>query len=257
MSANPASDPDGGHVLVVGGTKGLGRVVVERFLARACRITVVARHPPADLHLAARVHHVEVDLETMAEATTVVAAAVAQAGPLRYVVFCQRYRGQGDPWQGELQVSVRATDLLIRAATDAFEVEAGVDRAIAVVSSVYAEFVGGSQPASYHVAKAGLNQLVKYYAWALGARGLRINAVMPLTYQKAESRQHYVANQPLMDLYRRIVPLGRMGTADDSANLIDFLCSGKAGFLTGQCIAVDGGVSVVWGEELARRLTGI
>lgn len=257
MSANPAGDPGACHVLVVGGTKGLGRVVVDRFLAHASRITVVSRNPPADPQLAARVHHVEVDLETIEDASPVIAAAVEHGGPLRYVVFCQRYRGQGDSWQGELQVSLRATDLLIRAATDAFEVEAGVDRAIAVVSSVYAEFVGGSQPASYHVAKAGLNQLVKYYAWALGARGLRINAVMPLTYQKAESRQHYIANQPLMDLYRRIVPLGRMGTADDSANLIDFLCSDKAGFLTGQCIAVDGGVSVVWGEELARRLTGI
>jgi len=244
-----------GHALVVGGTHGLGRVVSERFLARGCRVTVLARKVPADAALAARVAHVAVDLETLRDGAAPVAAAVAHAGPLNYLVFCQRYRGQGDPWQGELQVSLSATDLLIRAAAAQFAHDG--DRAIAVVSSVYAEFVGGSQPASYHVAKAGLNQLVKFYAWRLGPQGVRVNAVMPLTYLKQESQDHYLKNTALMDLYRRFVPLGRIGSADDSANLIDFLCSDKAAFITGQATFVDGGVSIVWPEELARGLTGI
>jgi NAD(P)-dependent dehydrogenase (short-subunit alcohol dehydrogenase family) len=244
-----------GHALVVGGTHGLGRVVSERFLGRGCRVTVIARKAPTDRALAARVSHVEVDLETLGDGAAVVAAAVEHGGPLSYLVFCQRYRGQADPWQGELQVSLRATDQLMRAAAEHFA--AVGDRAIAVVSSVYAEFVGGSQPVSYHVAKAGLNQLVKFYAWRLGQQGIRVNAIMPLTYLKQESQDHYLKNTALMDLYRRFVPLGRIGSAEDSANLIDFLCSDKAAFITGQGIFVDGGVSIVWPEELARGLTGI
>jgi NAD(P)-dependent dehydrogenase (short-subunit alcohol dehydrogenase family) len=243
------------RAVVVGGTKGLGRVVVERFLDRGCTVTVISRNPPVDRVLSARVTHVPCDLESLTNATEVAGQVDALGGAINYLVFCQRYRGEGDPWHGELQVTLTATQQLILALQSRFAT-AG-DRAVAVVSSVYASFVGGSQPASYHVAKAGLNQLVRYYAWALGQHGIRVNAVMPLTYMKQESREHYLSNAPLMDLYRRCVPLTRMGTTDDSANLIDFLCCDKSAFITGQAIYVDGGLSVVWPEELARALTGL
>ena len=60
-----------------------------------------------------------------------------------------------------------------------------------------------------------------------------------------------------MDLYKSIVPLGRIGTAEDSANLIQFLCSSAAQFISGQNIYVDGGLSLVWPETLARQLKSI
>jgi NAD(P)-dependent dehydrogenase (short-subunit alcohol dehydrogenase family) len=191
----------------------------------------------------------------MSSATDIAGQVDALGGAIHYLVFCQRYRGTGDSWNGELQVTLTATQQLILAMQSRFATVG--DRAVAVVSSVYASFVGGSQPASYHVAKAGLNQLVRYSAWTLGQQGIRVNAVMPLTYMKQESREHYLSNAPLMDLYQRCVPLKRMGTTDDSANLIDFLCCDKSAFITGQAIYVDGGLSVVWPEELARGLTGL
>jgi NAD(P)-dependent dehydrogenase (short-subunit alcohol dehydrogenase family) len=243
------------HAVVVGGTKGLGRVVAQRFLDRGCVVTVISRNPPMDHLLSERVSHVPCDLESLTNAAEVADRVRAASGAVNYVVFCQRYRGAGDPWSGELQVSLTATKHLVLALQPLFAT-AG-DRAVAVVSSVYARFVGGSQPVSYHVAKAGLNQLVRYYAWSMGKDGIRVNAVMPLTYMKDESREHYLSNAPLLDLYRRCVPLARMGTTDDSANLIDFLCSDKSAFITGQEIYVDGGLSVVWPEELARGLTSL
>ena len=60
----------------------------------------------------------------------------------------------------------------------------------------------------------------------------------------------------LMDLYRRLVPLGRLGTAQESAHAIDFLCSERASFINGQCLFLDGGVSVVWQEEVAKTFAG-
>jgi NAD(P)-dependent dehydrogenase (short-subunit alcohol dehydrogenase family) len=56
-----------------------------------------------------------------------------------------------------------------------------------------------------------------------------------------------------MALYDQLVPLRRMGDAGDSADALDFLCSKKAGFISGQCLYVDGGVSAVWPEEIAKR----
>jgi len=240
------------HVLVIGGTKGLGRVVAERFSSAGAAVTVVSRHK-SDPSPQPALSHIAADLENPNCAGDIVSRALEVAGPIRYLLFCQRYRGTGDPWRGELQVSLTATKTIIEGFADQFCPDG--DRAIGVVSSVYAEFVGGSQPVDYHVAKAGLNQLVRYYGWTLGRKGIRINAIMPLTYMKPESRDFYLANQNLLDVYNRFVPLGRLGQVEDSADLLEFLCSRKAAFINGQCIFVDGGTSVIWPEELARSFS--
>ena len=241
-----------GHVVVVGGSKGLGKAVSSRFAEQGYAVTVISRNPPA---AQARLNHVAADLETMTSSEAVVQEVLRVGGNVRYLIFCQRYRGSGDTWQGEIQVSLTATRLLINGFSDHFCQDG--DRAIGVVSSVYAEFVGGSQPESYHVAKAGLNQLVKYNAWVMARKGIRINAIMPLTYLKAESRDYYLANEALMRLYQQFVPLGTIGHAEDSVSLLEFLCSEKASFINGQAIFVDGGVSVIWPEELARSMAGL
>ncbi|HEB85973.1 MAG TPA: SDR family oxidoreductase [Gammaproteobacteria bacterium] len=241
-----------GQVVVVGGSKGLGKVISERFIARGYTVTVISRNRPSD---ELRANHVVSDLETMISSDSVVNEAVRFGGKVRYLIFCQRYRGSGDPWQGEIQVTLMATRLMVNGFSDHFCEEG--DRAICAVSSVYAEFVGGSQPDSYHVAKAGLNQLVKFNACILGRKGIRVNAIMPLTYLKAESKDFHLANSALMRLYQDFVPMRAIGSVDDSANLIEFLCSEKASFINGQAIFVDGGVSAIWPEELARSMAGI
>ena len=114
-----------------------------------------------------------------------------------------------DAWQGEIQVGLTASRLLIEGLAPHFCAEG--DRAIGLVSSVYANFVGGSQPVGYHVVKAGLNQMIRYYAWELGRQGIRANAVMPLTYIKPESRAFYHSKPDLLALYDRFVPLRRLG----------------------------------------------
>ena len=80
---------------------------------------------------------------------------------------------------------------------------------------------------------------------------------MPLTFMKPESRDFYLSDARLLEVYQRLVPLGRLGEADNSADLLDFLCSDKASFINGQCIFVDGGVSVIWPEEVARSAAGL
>lgn len=241
------------HVVIVGGSKGLGRVVADNFLARGNRVTILARSPAKEASTD-KLQQLELDLENLSTLDKLIEQTLTFGGRLRYLVFCQRYRGKDDAWAGEIQVSLTATKQLIEGFADHFQPEG--DRAIAIVSSVYAEFVGGSQPLSYHVAKAGLNQLVKYYAWTMGRKGVRVNALMPLTYLKPESQAHYLAQPDLMALYEKLVPLKRLGTAQDSANLIEFLSSDKAAFINGQAIFIDGGVSVIWPEELAKSLTG-
>ena len=250
--ALPAAAP---HAVVVGGTKGLGLVVVERFLARGFDVTVLSRNPGEKHAGIPRVHHVPVDLEALTAFDAIDTARLTAPGPIRYLVLSQRFRGVGDPWAGEIQVGLNASKILIEGCAPFFASEG--DRAIAVASSVYAQFVGGSQPVGYHVVKAGLNAMVRYYAWSLGRTGIRTNAIMPLSYVKDESRAFYQAQGELNAVYDRFVPLRRMGEAGENADAIDYLCSEKASFVNGQNLFVDGGVSVMWPEEVARSFSGL
>ncbi|MET0219527.1 MAG: SDR family oxidoreductase, partial [Tardiphaga sp.] len=208
------------HAVVVGGTRGLGRVVTERFLARGCAVSVVSRQRPDDFPDQADLRHFPADLERSDGLTGLSRQITEAGGPIRYLVLSQRFRGQGDPWAGEIQVGLTASRDLIEGFSGHFADDG--DRGIGVVSSVYAEFVGSSQPVGYHVVKGGLNAMVRHYAATLGRHGIRVNAIMPLTYLKRESRSFYEKNEKLMDVYRRLVPLGRLGTAEESADALDF-----------------------------------
>ena len=243
------------HAVVVGGTRGLGLVVVERLLSRGFDVTIISQRPSPRHAGNPRVRHLAVNLEAPDSLDGVWAKACDVAGRISYLILCQRFRGQGDPWQGEIQVGLTASRCLIEGFADHFTSTG--DRAIGVVSSVYAQFVGASQPVGYHVVKAGLNEMVRYYASTLGRRGIRVNAIMPLTYMKDESRQFYESNAGLMEMYERLVPLRRMGHAEDSANALNFLCSEQASFINGQSLLIDGGVSVVWPEEVAKNFAGL
>jgi NAD(P)-dependent dehydrogenase (short-subunit alcohol dehydrogenase family) len=145
------------HAVVVGGTKGLGAVVVERFLARGFTVTVLSRAPSDRQTGNPCIRHVAVNLENPREIEGTWLQACEPARPVRYLALCQRFRGEGNPWAGELQVGLAASRSLIEGFAPHF-CDNG-DRGVGIVSSVYAQFVGSSQPVGYHVVKAGLNAM--------------------------------------------------------------------------------------------------
>lgn len=242
------------HTLVLGGTRGIGRAFVRVLVDEGQVVSVIGRRPASEKdEQLPGVHHWAVDLVDQSRLFDMLAEIIAKNGKLSSLVFFQRFRGDGDDWVGELETSLTATKNVIDYMVDNFD-EAH-DQSIVLVSSSAGYFIAGEQPLSYHVGKAGINQMVRYYAVTLGAKGIRINAVSSGTTLKEESKHFYLENEELHNLYKSIIPLGRMGTAEELANVIAFLCSGKASFITGQNIFVDGGVSLQWHESLARQLT--
>lgn len=244
------------HMLIIGGTRGLGRVVARLAAEAGQQVSVIGRREPAEVdRKLSGVRHWVTDIQDRSALATALGSVLAEHGRLSYLVFCQRYRGSGDSWTGEIDITLDLTKSVIERVESQFATDG--DKAIVVVSSVFGDFVGAGQALSYHVAKAGLNQMMRYYAVNLGRKGVRVNGVTPFTFLKEESRDFYLKNQALHDLYRRITPLGRMATAEDSARVIAFLCSPAAGFVNGQNIYVDGGLSLVWPETLARNLQAL
>jgi NAD(P)-dependent dehydrogenase (short-subunit alcohol dehydrogenase family) len=242
------------HAVVIGGTRGLGLATVKVLARDGYRVSAIGRSIPAGA-LGEGVKFYAGDICDDVSVRAALAALVAEQGPIRYLAFTQRYRGTGDAWAGEMETTVNATRRVIEAAAPHLATDG--DRAITAVGSVYGTFVGDGQPAGYHVAKAALEQLIRHYAFAWGPRGVRANVVAPCTYLKEESRGHVESNERLMELFDKLVPLGRIGTADDTAEVIAWLSSAKAGYVTGQTITVDGGLSLVWPETPARRIAGV
>jgi NAD(P)-dependent dehydrogenase (short-subunit alcohol dehydrogenase family) len=241
------------HTVIIGGTRGLGREVARHFSAQGHKVSVIGRKAPADAD--SQLPGVRYWLRdvTSDQLTATLDEALAYGGPVNHLVFLQRFKGEGDQWAGEMATSLNATRLAVEHLTPRFA--AGEDCSVVLVGSIVGRFVSEGQPVGYHVAKGAVAQMAKFYAVTLGRKGIRVNCVSPCTFVKEENAEFYNSKSPaIQELFKETIPLGRMGTSGDSTGVIAFLCSPAASFVTGQEIVVDGGVSLLSQEALARKL---
>ncbi len=100
---------------------------------------------------------------------------------------------------------------------------------------------GNAGQVNYAASKAGIIGLTKALAKELGARGVRVNAVAP---GYIDTELTGVLAEDLQELIRTNTPLGRLGTPEDVAATVRFLCSEEASFVTGEVVLVDGGLGM-------------
>ncbi len=97
--------------------------------------------------------------------------------------------------------------------------------------------------AGYGAAKAAMLSVVRTMALELALDGIRVNAVAPGPTATPASTT-YVEDDPQRD--RRAIPMGRRGRPEEIAGAVLFLLSGLSGYITGQCLLVDGGINLKW-----------
>lgn len=229
------------HALIIGGTKGLGRELAGRLAVGGdWRVSVLGRSKltPDLPHTTSH----PVDVAERAGRGAALAAAVGANGPIDVLLICQRYRGKEESWSGELDVSLTTTKEIMDWAFDHFSPSGW--RSAVLVGSVAGHWIAAEQPAGYHVAKVGLETLVRYYAVKWGPAGIRVNGVAPSAFIKDESRNYHDAHPEVTARMARLTPLRRMGTAGDVADAVLFLAGERAGFITGQNLIVDGGLTL-------------
>ena len=90
-------------------------------------------------------------------------------------------------------------------------------------------------------AKAGVDMLTRTLALEWRPEGIRVNSILPGPIGDTEGMRRLAPDQAALDAKIASVPLGRMGTTQDVADLCDFLCSDRASYITGAVIPVDGG----------------
>lgn len=148
-----------------------------------------------------------------------------------------------EDWERILDVDLTGVMRTVRAAAPSLP-NGG---AVVVVSSIAGAAVGWKGHTPYASAKAGLLGFVRSAALELGPAGVRVNAVLPGVIESPQSLDAVNSGGPV-GLLRSApsIPLGRVGQPADVADVITFLLSDAARYVTGQSLTVDGGLTAIW-----------
>ncbi|EFR48144.1 SDR family NAD(P)-dependent oxidoreductase [Helicobacter canadensis] len=233
------------NLFVFGGSKGIGSVFTRELSKKGkYNVTLFARTNPNSI----AVEFYSVDFCHQDSFLKVLEEVAKIKGKIDHMVFFLKFRGNKfmDSWEGEIRVELDT----IKNVMEILDVYLSDDSSIVFVSSLCGSLISLNQSIGYHMAKAGLEQMARYYAVKLGFRGIRVNVVAPTLTLKPENEEFYNQETELTALYSRISPLGRIAKSEDVCEVINFLLDVK--FMTGQILRVDGGISLQEYESLFR-----
>jgi 3-oxoacyl-[acyl-carrier protein] reductase len=236
-------------VVVTGASRGIGREIALAFAREGAKVACVAtteagaqatvdaiggtaKAYACDVSDSASV---EALIEAVIKDLGAPAVLVNNAGITRDTLIM---RMKDDDWDRVMAVNLKGAFLCIRGVTRSM-MKARYGR-IVNISSIIGQ-TGAAGQANYAAAKAGLSGLTKSVAKELGSRGITCNAVAPGFIETdmteslpAEMREQVVST----------APAGRLGTPADIASAVLFLASDEAGYVTGQTLTVDGGLTL-------------
>jgi NAD(P)-dependent dehydrogenase (short-subunit alcohol dehydrogenase family) len=242
------------QVVVTGASSGIGRATALRFGREGAAVLVVGRDDTALRDVADAVGReggrgatLAIDVTAPDAPARIVQAALDQFGGLSAVVNAAGIIGSGsietttdEQWDTMLDINARAPFRLMRAATPALIASRG---SVVNVSSVTGlrSFPG---VLAYCVSKSAIDQLTRCAALELAPKGVRVNAVNPgvvisnLHRRGGMNEESYAA---FLQHSKGTHPLGRPGEPQEIADLIYFLASPNAAWITGETISIDGG----------------
>ncbi len=237
-----AIDLTGRVAIVTGGTRGLGLLMAKALVQAGARVVVCGRNAPD--HLPEGLTFRAADIRDPDQAKGLVEAVVAEHGQLDILVN----NAGGSPQAAAAEASPRFFDAILKlnlhSAMYMSQAAHGHMQRAGAGSIVNIASVSGIRPspmtAAYGAAKAGLLNLTQSLAQEWGPDGIRVNAII-VGLMQTETADETYGNAEAQAAVARSMPLQRMGTGEDVAGAVLWLCSSLAAWVSGARINVDGG----------------
>ncbi|EWY81341.1 hypothetical protein FOYG_15607 [Fusarium oxysporum NRRL 32931] len=255
----------GAHALVTGGTKGIGRVIVETLLSEGVSVSYCSRNVRGDEFAnfkdvtdGARAVGTSVDISNAASIQGWVEASAKEFGRIDLVVAnaCPKYVSPSiEDWEKSFHADVLGLVNLINASEPHLEKCNGTGSIIVISSLAGFEARHPAIRGPYTTLKRAQATLAKDFGRWLGPKGIRINTIVPGTIDSppvdkpdgtvelSQFQQIMTANPDFLKSLIDSIPLGKVGQAQDIANAVVFLGSSLGKYVNGVNLIVDGGMS--------------
>jgi 3-oxoacyl-[acyl-carrier protein] reductase len=245
-------DLSGKVACVTGGGRGIGRAIALTLGQAGASVACVDVNGPAAEAVAEEIRALgkaqavglACDVTNSEQVSQTVESAVEKLGGLHILVNNAGITRDGlllrmkdDQWDAVINVNLRGTFLFTRAAAK-YLIRAGGARIINIAS--ISGLMGNPGQANYSASKAGVIGLTRTVAKELASRQVTVNAVAP-GFIATEMAQ--ALGEATLEEIKKRTPLGRLGDPQDVADLVLFLASDAASFITGTVIRVDGGLA--------------
>jgi 3-oxoacyl-[acyl-carrier protein] reductase len=244
-------------VLISGAGIGIGKAVAKTFAALGDHVVLTDVLEREGAEAAAEIRasggsaeFMKLDVTSSADANRVVASVESSRGPLDVIVANAGIALKiplktmtDEQWDHTLDVDLTGMIRIVRAA--AGRMQAAKRGTVVCISSVVGTAYGWADHVPYSAAKAGVAGLVRGLAIDLAPHGIRVNGVAPGFIRTAQTLDPVNSvGAAGLDAVAPRIPLGRVGEPADIADVVAFLASDKARYMTGQIVTVDGGVLI-------------
>lgn len=244
---------DGDVALVTGGSSGIGRATALAFSMLGAKVLIASRRSEEAAETVKLIEaaggsatFVKTDVSKAAEVEEMVNEAVKQFGSLTYAfnnagiegdAFVPTAEYSESVWDDVIDINLKGVFLCMK-----YEIPYILKAKGAIVNMAsVAGLCGGRVGAAYYASKHGVVGLTKAAALEYAGNGIRINAVAPAIIKTPMAERAFFHDEELTTRVTKMHPIGRVGSPEEVASAVTWLCSKGASFITGHTLPVDGG----------------